>query len=322
MGTSGADGLAGGQARQGGRAAGGALGLARLDGTLRLGLGRGRRRRRACSTVASVSRASATSSSASVAAARLDGLLGEATSPVDVAAPGRGLGPDVAPRDRRLEVRPGQLGALGGDGVGLVDAALEEERPAEERRGLRGLAVESAGAQLVVGAAEQGLGRSAWPSSSSMKPAATSVSSRRWARPSRSTVRRAEPIMRRAASIRPRSASSTAWQRSATDSTAGAPCGDAQHADDVEAAAAGPGHRARPPERGRRGLGEDRVGQPAIAGGARRGQRGVERTLGGADLAQPLERRGVDVVRLGLAGEVADGPHGARPRRRSTARSR
>ena len=41
--------------------------------------------------------------------------------------------------------------------------------------------------------------------------------------PSSSTMRRDEAIMRRAASLRPRSASRTAWQQSATASTAGAP---------------------------------------------------------------------------------------------------
>ena len=42
--------------------------------------------------------------------------------------------------------------------------------------------------------------------------------------PSSSTICRDDAIMRRAASVRPRSASSTPWQRSATASTAGAPC--------------------------------------------------------------------------------------------------
>ena len=42
--------------------------------------------------------------------------------------------------------------------------------------------------------------------------------------PSSSTMRRDDASIRRAASVRPRSASSTAWQRSATASTAGAPC--------------------------------------------------------------------------------------------------
>ena len=42
--------------------------------------------------------------------------------------------------------------------------------------------------------------------------------------PSSSTSLRDDASMRRAASVRPRSASSTAWQRSATASTAGAPC--------------------------------------------------------------------------------------------------
>ena len=86
--------------------------------------------------------------------------------------------------------------------------------------------------------------------------------------------------------------------------------GDAQHAHDVEAAAAGAGDRARAPERGGRRLGEDRVGEAAVVGPAGGGEGGVEGALGGADLPEPLEGGGVDVVGLRLAAEVADGPHG------------
>ena len=114
--------------------------------------------------------------------------------------------------------------------------------------------------------------------------------------------------MRRAASMRPRSASSTAWQRSATDSTAGAPAvmrstrTTSRQRPLARVTGLGP-HRAA----GGR-LGEDGVGEAAVAGAAGRGEGGVERPLGGADLPEPLEREGVDVVRLGLAGEVADAP--------------
>ena len=121
--------------------------------------------------MASVRRASATSSSASVAAASSTASLASAQGAVDVAAPGRGLGPDAAPGDRRLEVGAGERLGLGRDGVGLVDAALQQQRPAEERRGLRGLAVEArdrAALRRRRGAGPRPPRRS--PSSSSMKP--------------------------------------------------------------------------------------------------------------------------------------------------------
>ena len=82
--------------------------------------------------------------------------------------------------------------------------------------------------------------------------------------------------------------------------------GDAQDADDVEAAAAGAGHRARSPQRRQRRAGEHGVGAAAIAGPARRRQRLVERRLAGAHLAEARQRLGVHRVRLGLAGGVAE----------------
>ena len=81
---------------------------------------------------------------------------------------------------------------------------------------------------------------------------------------------------------------------------------DAQHAHDVEAAAAGARHRARSPERRERRAGEHGVGAAAIAGAARRGERLVERRLARADLAEPRQRLRVDEVRLRLAGGVAE----------------
>ena len=126
--------------------------------------------------------------------------------------------------------------------------------------------------------------------------------------------------MRRAASIRPRSASSTAWQRSATASTAGRAVGDR----------AAPGRRRGSVPLARvTGLGPQSAAGGAsarIASASRRSPaaRAAASAASSARSAAPiwpeaLEREGVDVVRLRLAGEVADGPHGARPRRRSTA---
>ena len=82
--------------------------------------------------------------------------------------------------------------------------------------------------------------------------------------------------------------------------------GDAQHAHDVEAAAAGARHRARTPERGERRAGQHRVGAAAVAGLARRRQRLIERRLAGAHLAEARQRLRVHRVRLRLAGGVAE----------------
>ena len=122
--------------------------------------------------------------------------------------------------------------------------------------------------------------------------------------------------MRRAASVRPRSASSTPWQRERDGFDGGRALRDAQHAHDVEAAAAGARHRARTPERGERRDGEHGVGAAAIAGAARRRERLIERRLAGADLAEPRQRQRVHQVRLRLAGGVAERRELLRPRRR------
>ena len=75
-------------------------------------------------------------------------------------APARGgLGADVAPRDRGLEVGAGERFGLGRDVVGFVDAILQQQRAPEERAGLRGLAAEPARAELLVRDAQVRLGR-------------------------------------------------------------------------------------------------------------------------------------------------------------------
>ena len=80
---------------------------------------------------------------------------------------------------------------------------------------------------------------------------------------------------------------------------------DAQHAHDVEAAAAGARHRARSPQRGERRAGEHGVRAPPIVRAPRGGERAVERGLAGADLAETRERERVHGVGLRLAGGVA-----------------
>ena len=126
------------------------------------------------------------------------------------------------------------------------------------------------------------------------------------------------PTMRRAASIRPRSASSTAWQRSATASTAGAPPvirrtrTTSRQRPLARVTGLGPqsaarGRSARTASTRRRS-----------SHGPRRGERPVEGLLGGTDPAQAFEREGVDVVGPRLAAAVAHGAQdgGRRPDRR------
>ena len=140
--------------------------------------------------------------------------------------------------------------------------------------------------------------------------------------PSSSTMRRDDAIIRRAASVRPRSASSTAWQRSATASTAGAPC---------VMRSTRTTSRQRPLARVT-GLGPHSAasGAPASTAFARRrssrapggGERAVERGLAGADLAEPRERERVHRVGLRLAGGVARRRERRRPRPRPRRRWR
>ena len=123
--------------------------------------------------------------------------------------------------------------------------------------------------------------------------------------PSSSTMRRDEAIIRRAAVGAAAQRLEHRLAASATASTAGRALRDAEHAHDVEAAAARARDRARSPERGERRAGEHRVGAPAIAGAPRGGERPVERRLARADLAEARERRRVHRVGLRLAGGVA-----------------
>ena len=89
----------------------------------------------------------------------VDGLVGELEGAVAVAAAGRALGSDAAPRDPGLEVGAGELLGLGRHGVSLVDPVLDEEGPSQERRRLRSFAIEAAFAQGSVGGSEELLGR-------------------------------------------------------------------------------------------------------------------------------------------------------------------
>ncbi len=201
----------------------GALCLARVDRALRLGVGgigvaggaehRGEREPRVGDEQQRVGRRR-----------EFDGLPCERQRARGVAPPGGGLGADVAPRDAGLEVGAGEPLGVGRDLVGLVDAALQQQRAAEERARLRRLTVEAAVAQLVVRGAEIGLGRAglaveqldeAGRDLGFQSPVGEAELFDRPAAPTRSSGARR--------STRPRSASSTAWHRSATDSTAGAP---------------------------------------------------------------------------------------------------
>ena len=317
------DGLGGGRATRGlPRALGEqrrALRLPQLDGARAP-----RRRPRRCrpaarSAAASARRASAWSSSASVAAAIVDGGARELDGGGVLAAPRQRLGAHAAPGDRRLQVVAGERLALVAERLGLGGATLREQRAAEQRRGLRRVDAEAELAQTRrTPPRRQRSAAAASPSSSSMSPAKTSASSSRCVMPSSSTICRDDAIMRRAASVRPRSASSTAWQRSATASTAGAPC---------VMRSTRTTSRQRPLARVT-GLGPQSAasGAPASTAlarrrsprAARRGERAVERGLAGADLAEPRQRMRVHGVRLRLAGGVA----GRRERRRPRPRPR
>ena len=88
---------------------------------------------------------------------------------------------------------------------------------------------------------------------------------------------------------------------------------DAQHAHDVEAAAARARDGARAEQRRDRRAREHAVRAAPVARAPRGGQRAIERGLRLADLAEPRERGRVHGVGLGLAGDVAD--RGQRRRR-------
>ncbi len=264
------------------------------------------RRPAARNAAASARRASAWSSSASVAAAMSTAARAKLDGGGVLAAPRQRLGAHAAPGDRRLQVVAGERLALVAERFGLGGPALRQQRAAEQRRGLRRIDAEPvARASPSYAARRQRSAAAASPSSSSMSPAKTSASRSRCVMPSSSTMRRDDAIIRRAASVRPRSASSTAWQRSATASTAGAPC---------VMRSTRTTSRQRPLARVT-GLGPHSAasGAPASTALARRrscaaagrGERAVERGLAGADLAEPRERERVHRVRLRFAGGVA-----------------
>ena len=189
---------------------------------------------------------------------------------------------------------------------GFSGPTLCQERAAEQRRGTRRIDPEPVVAQ-VHRTQRAGCCSAAAvsPSISSISPAKTSVSRSPCVMPSSSTIRREEAIMRRAASVRPRSASSTAWQRSATASTAGAPW---------VMRSTRTTSRQRPLARVT-GLGPHRAASGAFASTAFERRRScarraaasasVERGLARTDLAEPRERERVHRMRLRLAGPVA-----------------
>ena len=133
---------------------------------------------------------------------------------------------------------------------------------------------------------------SAWPSSSSERPG-------RRQHPAGRVVAPAQRLEHRLAA-----------QRDRLDRRR--PAGDAQHPDDVEAAAARPGDRVRAPQRGRRGPGEDRGGPTAVSGGAGRAEGLVEGLLALPDPSQPSQRGGPHRVRLRGACVVAQRAEGGR----------
>ena len=233
-----------------------------------------------------------------------DGGLGERDRRRMLAAPRQGLGADAAPRDRRLQIVAREQLALVRERLGFGGAILGEERAAEQRGGARGVDAEPEIAEPVVAGTERALGggRVAFQQIDAAREDVGLEEPMADAELLHHRARRREHAARRLGAAAQRLEHALAAERHGLDR--GRALRDAEHAHDVEAAAAGARDRARSPERGERRAGEDGVGAAAIAGAARRRERLIERRLARADLAEPRQRLRVDEVRLGLAGGI------------------
>ena len=266
------------------------------------------------SATASAWRASAWSSRSSVAAAISTAARANSMAPACSPRARQRLGAHAAPGDRRLEGVAGERLALEADGLGLGDAALREQRAAEQGGGLRGVDAEPLRAEPVVGGAQAALGGDG-VAFEQLDQAGEQVGLEHALRDAElfdHAPRRRDHAPRRLGASAQRLEHGLTAQRDGLDR--GRALRDAQHAHDVEAAAAGARDRARSPERGDRRAGEHGVGAAAIVRAARGGERLVERRLAGADLAELREHERVHRVRLRLARGVAGGRQRRRPR--------
>ena len=87
-----------------------------------------------------------------------DGLLGQCERFSGVAAHRQDLCLRRTSGNRRLWVLAGEGIAVGGEFVGLVEAALQQQRPGEIRGGLAGVGADAELAEPPVGAAQMRLG--------------------------------------------------------------------------------------------------------------------------------------------------------------------
>ena len=156
-----------------------------------------------------------------------------------LAAPRQRLGAHAAPGDRRLEVVAGERFALVAERLGLGGAALREQRAAEQRRGLRRVDAEAVVAQPVVGAAQAALGGDG-VAFEQLDEAGEDVGLEQPLRDAElldHVPRRRDHAPRRVGAAAQRLEHGLAAQRDGLDRRRA--LRDAQHAHDVEAAAAG-----------------------------------------------------------------------------------
>ena len=259
------------------------------------------------SATASAWRASAWSSRSSVAAAISTAAransIAAACSPRAASASARTPRQAIA----ALKESPASDSLSTTDRLGLGDPALGEQRAAEQGGGLRGVDAEPLLAEPVVGDAQAALGGGG-VSLEQLDQPGEQIGLEHALRDAElfdHAPRRRDHAPRRLGASAQRLEHGLAAQRDGFDR--GRPLRDAQHAHDVEAAAARARDRARSPERGDRRAGQHGIGAAAIARAPRGGERLVERRLAGADLAELGEHQRVHGVRLRLARGVTGG---------------
>ena len=229
-----------------------------------------------------------------------------------VAAPRCGLRLHAPPGDRRLEVGAREYLGVVSERIGLDVAALQQQRPTQERGCLRGLAAQPARPQLLERRPQPRLGRG--------RVAVVELDEAGEHLRLEQAVREPEVLERAPGRLdHPPGGVDAAPQRLEHRLTPerdglhrGRSGGDAEHADDIEAAPTGTGHRARAPQCGERRTREHGVREAPVAGRAGSRERAVQGRLGRTHPPQPRQRQRVHVVRLRLATHVADGLHGIR----------
>jgi hypothetical protein len=217
----------------------------------------------------------------------------------------QGLGPHAPPGDRGLEVVARERLAVVAERLGVGGSPLKEQRTPEERGGPRRVDREPVGAEPLVGDAQCTLGAGGVALEEIDQPR-EDVGHQELLGDAElldHASRGGDHPPRRFGTPAQRLEHGLAAERHGLDRRR--PLGDAQHAHDVEAAAAGPRDRARSPQGGERRVRQHPVRAAPIAGAPRRGQRPVERRLAGADLAESRERQRVHRMRLRLARAVA-----------------